>query len=406
MNFLNKNWLWVAITLIFSLCLTTFAGAALLDVFLMEHPTNEAVVVGNVNFGTTSGISGAGDTYGDVNGVVTPNTSVTPNASVNSGSTTTNSSASSSTNTGSNNNTNTNSGNNSNGNSSSNGSNSSNGSSGSSASQVTTPVLSATELATLAKAISVTKEVGSYNNGKVSLTLTEKVFTAGSDKTTYFVAHVKMTSAEYLKTALASGNELVVNTKEKVADLATAKNAVFAINGDGCGQSHTTGYVVRNGIQYRASARDSSGETESLILYGDGSMAIIDERTTPLSAVSNAWQVFSFGPGLIKNNAIAVTTNQEISGDKSMNDNPRTAIGMVEPLHYVMIVGNGRTDDSKGLTLYQLAQALAYEGCTIGYNLDGGGSSTLWFQGQVINYPTTNGRYSEREVSDIVYIEV
>lgn len=112
----------------------------------------------------------------------------------------------------------------------------------------------------------------------------------------------------------------------------------------------------------------------------------------------------SFGPGLIKNNSIAVTTNQEISGDKSMNDNPRTAIGMVEPLHYVMIVGNGRTNASKGLTLYQLAQALAYEGCTLGYNLDGGGSSTLWFNGKVINYPTTNGRYSEREVSDIVYI--
>jgi exopolysaccharide biosynthesis protein len=133
-------------------------------------------------------------------------------------------------------------------------------------------------------------------------------------------------------------------------------------------------------------------------------MTIIDERTTPLSSVTNAWQVFSFGPGLIKNNSIAVTTNQEISGDKSMNDNPRTAIGMVEPLHYVMIVGNGRTRESKGLTLYQLAQALAYEGCTLGYNLDGGGSSTLWFQGKVINYPTTNGGYKEREVSDIVYI--
>ena len=231
------------------------------------------------------------------------------------------------------------------------------------------------------------------------------MFTAGSNKTTYFVAHVKMSSAEYFKTALASGDQqLIVNVGKKVADLATAKNAVFAINGDGCGQSHTTGYVIRNGVQYRSSARDSSGETESLILYGDGTMTIIDERTTPLSSVTNAWQVFSFGPGLIKNNSIAVATNQEISGDKSMNDNPRTAIGMVEPLHYVMIVGNGRTRESKGLTLYQLAQALAYEGCTLGYNLDGGGSSTLWFQGKVINYPTTNGGYKEREVSDIVYI--
>lgn len=98
-----------------------------------------------------------------------------------------------------------------------------------------------------------------------------------------------------------------------------------------------------------------------------------------------------------------MTQGQEISG-QSMADNPRTAIGMVEPLHYVIIVGDGRTNTSKGLTLYQLAQALAYEGCRVGYNLDGGGSTTLWFNGEVINYPTQNGSYKERGVSDIVYI--
>ena len=400
MNFLNKKWLWVVITLIFSICLATFAGASLLDVFVIEHPTNEQVVVGNVNFGANAGTPGLNNSNGaTVNGgggasnTQTPTVPTTPNNSVNSGASTTKPST-------------TVNGNNASANNSDS-SNSGNSNSGSSSAQTGNTILSAAELAALAKSISVTKEVGAYNNGNVSITLTEKVFTAGSNKTTYFVAHVKMSSAEHFKTALASGDQqLTVNVGKKVADLATAKNAVFAINGDGCGQSHTTGYVIRNGVQYRSSARDSSGETESLILYGDGTMTIIDERTTPLSPVTNtnAWQVFSFGPGLIKNNSIAVTTNQEISGDKSMNDNPRTAIGMVEPLHYVMIVGNGRTRESKGLTLYQLAQALAYEGCTLGYNLDGGGSSTLWFQGKVINYPTTNGGYKEREVSDIVYI--
>ena len=161
--------------------------------------------------------------------------------------------------------------------------------------------------------------------------------------------------------------------------------------------------MVRNGVTYRQAARSSSGDTESLVIHGDGSMEIIDERKTTFAFVENKWHVFSFGPALINNGAISVTKGQEISG-QSMADNPRTSIGMVEPLHYVIIVGNGRTNDSKGLTLYQLAQALAYEDCKVGYNLDGGGSSTLWFKGEVINYPTTNGRYSEREVSDIVYI--
>ena len=44
-------------------------------------------------------------------------------------------------------------------------------------------------------------------------------------------------------------------------------------------------------------------------------------------------------------------------------------------------------------------------GVTTAYNLDGGGSSTLYFNGKVVNNPTTNGNtISERKVSDIVYI--
>ena len=43
--------------------------------------------------------------------------------------------------------------------------------------------------------------------------------------------------------------------------------------------------------------------------------------------------------------------------------------------------------------------------CDIAYNLDGGGSSTMYFNGNIINNPTTNGnRISERSVSDILYI--
>ena len=43
-------------------------------------------------------------------------------------------------------------------------------------------------------------------------------------------------------------------------------------------------------------------------------------------------------------------------------------------------------------------------GVKTAYNLDGGGSSTMVFNGQLVNKPTTTGRISERGVSDIVYI--
>ena len=46
-------------------------------------------------------------------------------------------------------------------------------------------------------------------------------------------------------------------------------------------------------------------------------------------------------------------------------------------------------------------------GVQTAYNLDGGGSSTMYFQGQIVNNPTTGGsRIRERSVSDIVYIGV
>ena len=376
MKLLNKVWLWVAITLVFSICLTTCAGAALLDVFVIEHDSDEDIIVESVDFGNKS-----------------------ENVSLENGKETGSKSTSKATSSSNKNNKETNKNN-----SSTSGNSSSSNESYSSPIKFEDTIFSEAEYNVVSKAVSVTKQVGTHTNDDVSLTVTEKVFTSGSDKTTYFVVDIKLSSVEALKTALASGDKLTSNKTAKVAELASAKNAILAINGDGGGQSRrTTGYVVRNGVTYRSTARSSSGDTESLVIYGNGSMSIIDERTTALDSISNKWHVFSFGPSLINNGVISVTKNQEISG-QSMADNPRTAIGMVEPLHYVIIVGNGRTSSSKGLTLYQLAQALAYEGCTVGYNLDGGGSSTLWFNGKVINYPTTNGKYSERAVSDIVYI--
>ena len=88
-----------------------------------------------------------------------------------------------------------------------------------------------------------------------------------------------------------------------------------------------------------------------------------------------------------------------------MKNNPRTAIGKLAENHYVFVVSDGRTNKSTGLTLYELANFMKELGCTEAYNLDGGGSSTMYFNGNVINNPTTNGnRISERSVSDIVYI--
>ena len=88
-----------------------------------------------------------------------------------------------------------------------------------------------------------------------------------------------------------------------------------------------------------------------------------------------------------------------------MASNPRTAIGIIDENHYIIVVSDGRTSESKGLSLYQMAEVMKSYGVKTAYNLDGGGASTLYFNGQVINKPTTGGnRISDRAVSDIVYI--
>ena len=88
-----------------------------------------------------------------------------------------------------------------------------------------------------------------------------------------------------------------------------------------------------------------------------------------------------------------------------MASNPRTAIGLIDANHFVFVVSDGRTAESSGLSLYELAQFMQGLGVKTAYNLDGGGSSAMVFNGQVINNPTTSGRsIKERGVSDIVYI--
>ena len=108
------------------------------------------------------------------------------------------------------------------------------------------------------------------------------------------------------------------------------------------------------------------------------------------------------GPSLVENGEIVVDTNSEVG--QSMSSNPRTAIGIIDENHYIIIVSDGRTSESEGLSLYEIAEIMKSYGVKTAYNLDGGGSSTMYFNGQVINKPTTNGNISERAVSDIVYI--
>lgn len=235
----------------------------------------------------------------------------------------------------------------------------------------------------------------SYVDANIRITITEY----REHDTTIYVADVTLTSPALLQTALAH-DAYGRNVTQTTSEIAAQKGAILAINGDYYG-SRERGFVVRNGVLHR----DSSSGAQALAIMSDGSFCIAEEDDASARDLMDAGasHILSFGPALVVDGTITVTPADEVG--KAMADNPRTAIGIYEPGHYVLIVSDGRTRESEGLTLYELAEFLQSLGVTTAYNLDGGGSSTMVFMGTVVNNPTTNGRkITERSVSDIVYV--
>ena len=246
-------------------------------------------------------------------------------------------------------------------------------------------------------AASATTTDSSYSDDNIQVNLTEKTV----ENTQVYIADITVSSSDYLKTALAQ-NTYGTNVTAKTSVTAAENNAILAVNGDYYG-ANSTGYVIRNGVVYRDTVREDSNNGD-LAIYKDGSFKIIyeDEISAEQLVKDGVVNLLAFGPSLVEDGEITVDTNSEVG--QSMSSNPRTAIGIIDENHYIIVVSDGRTSESEGLSLYQLAEVMKSYGVKTAYNLDGGGSSTLYFNGQVINKPTTNGTISERAVSDIVYI--
>ena len=237
----------------------------------------------------------------------------------------------------------------------------------------------------------------SYKDDNITVNLSETTV----NNTQVYVADITLSSSDYLKTAFAQ-NAYGTNVTAKTSVTAADNNAILAVNGDYYG-ANSTGYVIRNGVVYRDTVREDSSNGD-LAIYKDGSFGIVYENDVSAEDLvkNGVVNLLAFGPTLVENGKIAVSSNSEVG--QSMSSNPRTAIGIIDKNHYIIVVSDGRTSESAGLSLYELAEVMKSYGVKTAYNLDGGGSSTLYFNGKVVNKPTTNGTISERAVSDIVYI--
>ena len=242
-----------------------------------------------------------------------------------------------------------------------------------------------------------------------------------ANTTTYYVADIRIKTLGYFKTALAK-DTYGMHIKERTSDICKRKKGILAINGDTYGEQEG-GYVVRNGVPLRDTKnlnrmRGTTSKAEDLIIRGDGTFAVIDERDTSFEEVTaqNPWQVFSFGPALVKENEVSVNENEEVGVALSGNRNQRCAIGIISPCHYCFVVSDGRNSESSGISLFTLGSIMKDLHCETAYNLDGGGSATMYLDdgtgnanklGHLVNTPGQlegDKTVKQREVSDIVYI--
>ncbi len=99
--------------------------------------------------------------------------------------------------------------------------------------------------------------------------------------------------------------------------------------------------------------------------------------------------------------SVEVDTN--VGNHSIQGDQPRTAVGVIDSNHLVFVVVDGRAEGySEGVTLPELAEIFVGLGAVTAYNVDGGGSSTMVFDGALVNDPL--GKGTERGTSDVLYI--
>lgn len=235
--------------------------------------------------------------------------------------------------------------------------------------------------------------IGGYRNNGVSIEISK----VEKGELNYFICDIKVSDPSQLKTAFAGGR---IKGRLFTSQIASSVGAAFAVNGDFCG-FRTEGIIIRDGTLYR----NKKSGWDLLCLDKNGDLVVYDNDSVDGNNLVNegVLQSWCFGPTLVKNGK-ALTTFNTPNLSKTAKE-PRTAIGQVGKLHYIILVVDAVRSSTKtegGMSFAQLAQEFERLGCTTAYNLDGGGSTTLYFNGKVINDPCVSG---ERQISDIIYLK-
>ena len=211
-----------------------------------------------------------------------------------------------------------------------------------------------------------------------------------------FVARIITSNPRLLRSCFANDNFSSVGEMTSVAE---DHDAIFMINADWCTIDFFCNFVIRNGEVYRDGFAWGAYGAYFCIM-DDGHLNFVDLHTTAEDALkAGVVHSFSFwGDNLFQD------------GKPHANEHgkhPRTFMGEVprndDMLEYIIVVADGRSQESAGLTPLEEANILYEKGCNIGYNLDGGGSSEMVFDGKILNVPSDG---HERRDHDFIYVKI
>lgn len=231
---------------------------------------------------------------------------------------------------------------------------------------------------------------------------------------TWFEAELwgDVASGEILRTEWRD-EEKKAKERGDAAETARWRKAVFAMNTDyftyrvSSNGSRHTGVVIRDGeILYDDRYAESEvsqwlfPNLDTLAFYPDGSLSVHHsyELTAQDYIDRGAYAVYSFGPYLIKDGELS-----EKAYTSSDSKNPRCALGMVEPGHYVAVLCEGRLKRSSGVDIAYLSKLMRKKGCQVAFNMDGGQTAVMCFMGKQLNQiGVYDGKTNARPTCDIL----
>lgn len=212
----------------------------------------------------------------------------------------------------------------------------------------------------------------------------------------YYVADIYLQDVTLFRRAYSKENGFKTGKAVMAKALAKEAGALLAISGDYCNVK-SKGVTIANG---ELLADNKKYERDIGVLYKDGTF-----RTFPPEEIDaeqlmrdGAWQCWNFGPSLLDENGFAKTSFTCVKNTEPMN--PRALLGYYGPGHYCFVLVDGRQNGySSGLDMASLAKTMEDLGCKVAYNLDGGISAQLVFDGHLVNSPS-----EKRSIVDIAYI--